>query len=107
LWQVYNRMTPLRMVCGPPFGRVVTDLGPLIIRPPIKLRGRRGADAVVNSSRQDPVAVVQAFTDGRGADIGFECAGGESMPTALPQATRMVRRGGALVIVGGFDAGER
>jgi L-iditol 2-dehydrogenase len=65
-----------------------------------------GADAVVNSASEDPVERVKAFTGGRGADIVFECAGGESMPTTLPQATKMVRRAGKVVIVGGFDAGE-
>ena len=49
---------------------------------------------------------MKAFTGGRGADIVFECAGGESMPQTLPQATKMVRRAGKVVIVGGFDAGE-
>lgn len=72
----------------------------------LKVALRLGADAVVNSARQDPVAAVKAFSDGRGADIVFECAGGASMPTTLPQATKMARRGGAVVIVGGFDAGE-
>ncbi len=65
-----------------------------------------GADAVVNSGREDPVEAVMRFTDGRGADIAFECAGGDSMSQTLPQATRMARRGGKVVIVGGFDAGE-
>lgn len=65
-----------------------------------------GADAVVNSATEDAVERVKAFTGGRGADIVFECAGGESMPQTLPQATRMVRRAGKVVIVGGFDAGE-
>jgi L-iditol 2-dehydrogenase len=65
-----------------------------------------GADAVVNSSAENPVERVKAFTGGRGADIVFECAGGASMPTTLPQATKMVRRAGKIVLVGGFDAGE-
>ena len=65
-----------------------------------------GADAVVNSEKEDPVARVMEFTGGRGADIAFECAGGDSMPRTLPQATKMARRGGKVVIVGGFDEGE-
>ncbi len=65
-----------------------------------------GADAVVNSANEDPVERVKAFTGGRGADIVFECVGGEMMPRTLPQATRMVRRAGKVVIVGGFDDGE-
>jgi len=65
-----------------------------------------GADLVVNAQDGDPVERILAFTSGRGADIVFECAGGPVMPTTLPQATKMVRRRGKIVIVGGFDAGE-
>jgi L-iditol 2-dehydrogenase len=65
-----------------------------------------GADVVVDSRKEDVVAQVMAFTGGRGVDIAFECAGGPSMPLTLPQATKMARRGGKVVIVGGFDKGE-
>jgi len=65
-----------------------------------------GADVVVNASREDVVARAMEFTEGRGVDIAFECAGGDAMPTTLPQATRMARRGGKVVLVGGFDSGE-
>lgn len=44
-------------------------------------------------------------TDDRGADVVIECAGGESMRDTLPLTKRLVRRGGRVVIVGGFDAG--
>ncbi|VWX55137.1 zinc-binding dehydrogenase [Novosphingobium sp. 9U] len=64
-----------------------------------------GADLTVNPEEDDPVAAIKAFTGGRGADIVFECAGGTSMPQTLPLATQMVRRGGKVVIIGGFDAG--
>lgn len=64
-----------------------------------------GADVIVNSGEDDPVAAVQAFTGGRGADIVFEWAGGVSMPQTLPLATRLARRGGKVVVIGGFDAG--
>lgn len=64
-----------------------------------------GADLTINSGLVDPVAAVTAFAGGRGADLVFECAGGESMPTTLPLATRLARRGGKVVIVGGFDEG--
>jgi L-iditol 2-dehydrogenase len=65
-----------------------------------------GADAVVNPDTEDVLDRVKAFTGGRGADIVFECAGGPSMPTTLPLATKLVRRGGKVVIIGGFDKGE-
>ena len=65
-----------------------------------------GADAVVDARKDDPVAAVAAFTGGRGVDVAFECAGGKSMPETLPQATEFARRGGKVVIVGGFDPGK-
>ncbi|MFV1918851.1 zinc-binding dehydrogenase [Sphingomonas sp. MJ1 (PH-R8)] len=77
-----------------------------VVESALELARELGADAVVNSATEDAVERVKAFTGGRGVDIVFECAGGESMPQTLPQATRMVRRAGKVVIVGGFDAGE-
>jgi threonine dehydrogenase-like Zn-dependent dehydrogenase len=64
-----------------------------------------GADLIVDPDGVDPVDAIMAFTGGRGADIVFECAGGPSMPDTLPLATKLVRRGGKVVIIGGFDAG--
>ena len=72
----------------------------------LEVAGALGADAIVNAGATDPVDAVRAFARDQGADVVFECAGGTSMPATLPQATRMARRGGAVVIVGGFDAGE-
>lgn len=72
----------------------------------LDLAEKLGADRVVNNDREDLVDAVMAFTGGRGADICFECAGGPSMPQTLPLATKVVRRGGAVVIIGGFDDGE-
>lgn len=71
----------------------------------LQLAKKLGADVIVNPDRDDPTAAAKAFTGGRGVDVAFECAGGTSMPTTLPQATAMARRGGKVVIVGGFDAG--
>jgi len=65
-----------------------------------------GADVVVNSEREDLAARVKEWTGGLGADLCFECAGGTSMPQTLPLATKCVRRGGRVVLVGGFDPGE-
>jgi L-iditol 2-dehydrogenase len=81
---------------------IITD----VVDSALELAKSLGADAVVNSAHEDPIERVAAFTGGRGADLVFECCGGERMPETLPQATRMVRRGGKVVIVGGFDAGE-
>jgi L-iditol 2-dehydrogenase len=71
----------------------------------LQLAQELGADVTINIDRDDPTDAVKAFTGGRGADIVFECAGGESMPQTLPLATRMARRGGKVVIIGGFDPG--
>jgi L-iditol 2-dehydrogenase len=80
---------------------LITD----VVDSALDLAKELGADVVVNSSREDAVTAVQAFTGGRGVDVAFECSGGETMPVTLPQATKMARRGGKVVIVGGFDAG--
>jgi L-iditol 2-dehydrogenase len=77
-----------------------------LVQSSLDLAKELGADEIVNSANEDGEERVKAFTGGRGADVVFECAGGDSMPQTLPQATRMVRRGGKVVIVGGFDAGE-
>jgi L-iditol 2-dehydrogenase len=81
---------------------VVTD----VVDHSLDLAKELGADAVVNSDHEDPVVRVMAFSGGRGVDIAFECAGGKSMPVTLPQATQFARRGGKVVIVGGFDTGK-
>jgi len=71
----------------------------------LDLARKLGADQVVNSRREDFVERARTFSQGRGVDIAFECAGGEAMPETLPLATRTVRRGGKVVMIGGFDAG--
>jgi L-iditol 2-dehydrogenase len=81
---------------------IITD----VVESALDLAKELGADAVVNSAHEDPVGRVMEFTGGLGADIVFECAGGPSMPQTLPQATKMVRRAGKVVVIGGFDAGE-
>ncbi len=81
---------------------LITD----IVDSALDLARELGADIALNPHRDDPVKAAMEWTDGRGADIVFECAGGPSMPLTLPQATRMVRRGGKVVIIGGFDEGE-
>lgn len=71
----------------------------------LQLAQELGADVTINPERDDPENAIKAMTGGRGADIVFECAGGPSMPTTLPLATRLAKRGGKVVLVGGFDAG--
>ena len=64
----------------------------------LRLRKARelGADYVY-FSEDDPVAEVLRLTAGEGADLVLDCSGGEA---AITQATRMVRNGGWITIVG-------
>lgn len=65
-----------------------------------------GADHIVNLTREDIHQSVMEFTNGRGADISFECAGGPSMPETLETAVLLTRIGGRVLIVGGFEKGK-
>ena len=55
-----------------------------------------GADYVYYSE-DDPVEEVLRLTDGMGADVVFDCSGGEA---AITQATRMVKNGGWITVIG-------
>lgn len=76
------------------------------VRSSLDLARDLGADMIVDGAQEDVISRVMDFTGGRGSDVCFECAGGLSMPETLPLATKLVRRGGKVVVVGGFDAGE-
>ena len=72
-----------------------------------EVSGELGADHSINASRDDPVEVIQELTDGNGADVVFECAGGSpkqglSGTKTLTQAIAAVRSGGKLNIVSWF-----
>jgi L-iditol 2-dehydrogenase len=73
----------------------------------LQLAKEFGADVTVNPETEDAVEKVKAFTDGRGADIVFECAGGTAMPITLPQAIDCARIGGKVVVVGGFEKEQK
>lgn len=81
---------------------VITD----VVDSSLQMAKELGADLVINSKKEDAQQKIKEFTDGLGADIVFECAGGPSMPTTLVQATEFVRIGGKVVIVGGFESGK-
>jgi 2-desacetyl-2-hydroxyethyl bacteriochlorophyllide A dehydrogenase len=55
-----------------------------------------GADRVVNVREQDPIAVLNEMTDGKGVDMVIETSGNPEMPD---QALRMVRRGGTILFL--------
>ena len=72
----------------------------------LEIAKQLGADAVINCEKEDSYARVMELTKGRGADITFECVGGEHMPQTLDLATMVTRIGGKVVIVGGFEKGK-
>lgn len=60
----------------------------------LRLGTELGADLLVNVTEGDPVAAVEEFTGGRGADLVIEASGHLEMPD---QALRMARRGGSVL----------
>jgi alcohol dehydrogenase len=58
---------------------------------------RFGADVVINSGRDDPLAVVRKLTGGLGADVAIEAVG---IPATFELATSLVRPGGRIANVG-------
>lgn len=63
----------------------------------LELARKMGADRVVDSSREDAVAVVREATGGVGADVVLEMSG---HPDAVRQAFKMLRRGGRISLLG-------
>ncbi|MBI2950137.1 MAG: alcohol dehydrogenase catalytic domain-containing protein [Verrucomicrobia bacterium] len=66
-----------------------------------------GADQAINANECDPGAAIREWTDGIGADVVFECAGGSpkqglSGTKSLLQAISAVRSGGKLIGVSWF-----
>jgi threonine dehydrogenase-like Zn-dependent dehydrogenase len=66
-----------------------------------------GADHALNANECDPVAAIRDLTDGNGADIVFECAGGSPKQglagnRTLLQAVDAVRSGGKIIGVSWF-----
>ena len=56
-----------------------------------------GADVIVNNSREDPLAIVQALTGGLGADVAIEAVG---TPATFELAAELVRPGGHVANIG-------
>jgi threonine dehydrogenase-like Zn-dependent dehydrogenase len=66
-----------------------------------------GADVAINATKTDPVAAIRDLTEGNGADVVFECAGGSPKQglagdRGLRQAIDAVRSGGKIVGVSFF-----
>lgn len=58
---------------------------------------RFGADVTVNNGADDPIAVVQALTDGLGADVAIEAVG---VPESFELTTALIRPGGRVANIG-------
>ena len=72
-----------------------------------KMSKELGADVVINAAEQDPVAAIRELTEGNGADVVFECAGGSPKQglagdRGLRQAIDAVRSGGKIIGVSWF-----
>jgi alcohol dehydrogenase len=58
---------------------------------------RFGADIVINSAREDPLAITRGLTDGLGVDVAMEAVG---LPETFELATELVRPGGRVANIG-------
>src|SRR5215831_11059300 len=61
----------------------------------LEIGKRLGADYVINTRRENPVAAVKRLTEGRGVHFALECSGA---PEALNEAAQMVNRGGRICL---------
>src|SRR5205085_5741710 len=62
----------------------------------LKIGRELGADVVVDSRTQDPVAAVMDATAGKGAELVIDCAGGDE---TFDQSIRMAKPGGKVLLV--------
>ena len=72
-----------------------------------KISKELGVDYTIDARGEDPVEVIRELTNGNGADVVFECAGGSPMQglagtKTLKQAIESVQSGGKLVVVSWF-----
>jgi L-iditol 2-dehydrogenase len=74
---------------------ILTD----IVDSRLEVGTRIGADVVINASTEPVVEAVQKLTNGRGANLVFECSGA---PNAVNDAVHMLKRGGR-VCLGAFS----
>ena len=72
-----------------------------IVAEKLELAKHLGFDSVFNSATEDPVKVVNAQTDGKGAHVCIEAAG---VPATYQGALGSVGRGGSVVFLGNPDA---
>ena len=63
----------------------------------LKLARQLGADETINVDQEDPAEAVARLTDGRGADLVFECT---NRAAGAPQAWSLAGIGGRVIMVG-------
>ena len=56
-----------------------------------------GADTVINSTREDPIAIIKALTNDLGADVAIEAVG---VPASFELCTTLIRPGGHVANIG-------
>ncbi len=71
----------------------------------LEMAKKLGAYATINTSGGDCVDRVLKLTGGIGADITYECVGGEASPVTMRQALSYVRRGGRIGVIGALADG--
>jgi len=59
-----------------------------------------GATHTINSKTTDPLPIIQALTNGRGADVGIECVG---ITDCVQGLIKCLRKGGAATLVGNLS----
>ncbi len=70
----------------------------------LQMGQRLGATHTLNVRQNDPQALIDSLTGGRGADLVFE---GGNRPTGIEQSINFARRGGAVILEGIAGAGAR
>ena len=71
-----------------------------IVEEKLKLAKTLGFDNIFNSATEDPVEIVNAQTNGKGANVCIEAAG---VPTTYRNALGSIGRGGSVVFLGNPD----
>lgn len=77
---------------------IVSDINPANL----KMAEKLGADLVINAKEEDPIETIMKATGGLGAEVVFECAGGNPAQglaggVTLGQAFDVVRKNGTIV----------
>jgi threonine dehydrogenase-like Zn-dependent dehydrogenase len=85
------------------FAGASTIIGVDIRDQSLELGKQLGVDILINSGKRDPIQGIKEATEGLGADVVFECAGGSpqfglSGNKTLAQATSAARPGGRMVL---------